>query len=128
MLWYDGLYDVVAYWQERGSEGLLVLKYRLVRREGQPPTLSKQVGAAGAEGLGVCARAGVGRVRAARLAAAAVRSSTRARLLLRPLAPGLGWWRTRQQLARADWRGCCRPAPPLLSRCTLAPTPPPGPS
>lgn len=33
---YDGLWDVVEHWDEKGVSGFKVIKYRLRRREGQP--------------------------------------------------------------------------------------------
>lgn len=35
-LTYDGLWDVVEYWREKGKSGFHVFKYRLKRQSGQP--------------------------------------------------------------------------------------------
>lgn len=34
---YDGLYQIVSYWQERGRDSFLVCRFRLERLGGQPP-------------------------------------------------------------------------------------------
>ncbi|CAL8460742.1 g273 [Coccomyxa elongata] len=40
---YDGLYDVVKYWSEKGVEGFNVFKYLMIRRPGQAELLSKSL-------------------------------------------------------------------------------------
>ncbi|CAN1333835.1 Histone-lysine N-methyltransferase, H3 lysine-9 specific SUVH5 [Linum perenne] len=40
---YDGLYNVVKYWQEPGPHGKLVFKFRMIRIPGQPELAWKQV-------------------------------------------------------------------------------------
>ncbi|KAH9329211.1 hypothetical protein KI387_001319 [Taxus chinensis] len=40
---YDGLYQVVKYWAEKGLSGFTVFKYRLRRLEGQPVLTTDQV-------------------------------------------------------------------------------------
>ncbi|XP_026432555.1 histone-lysine N-methyltransferase, H3 lysine-9 specific SUVH4-like [Papaver somniferum] len=40
---YDGLYNVVDYWAEKGVSGFTIYKYRLKRLEGQPVLTTNQV-------------------------------------------------------------------------------------
>ncbi|XP_022888857.1 histone-lysine N-methyltransferase, H3 lysine-9 specific SUVH4-like isoform X4 [Olea europaea var. sylvestris] len=40
---YDGLYQVVKYWAEKGVSGFTVYKFRLKRLDGQPPLTTNQV-------------------------------------------------------------------------------------
>ncbi|RZC91601.1 hypothetical protein C5167_027665 [Papaver somniferum] len=40
---YDGLYNVVGYWAEKGVSGYTIFKYRLKRLEGQPILTTNQV-------------------------------------------------------------------------------------
>ncbi|KAI3929811.1 hypothetical protein MKX01_025979 [Papaver californicum] len=40
---YDGLYNVVQYWAEKGVSGFTIYKYRLKRLEGQPVLTTNQV-------------------------------------------------------------------------------------
>ncbi|OVA09678.1 SET domain [Macleaya cordata] len=40
---YDGLYNVVQYWAEKGASGFTIFKYRLKRLEGQPTLTTNQV-------------------------------------------------------------------------------------
>ncbi|KAF9616431.1 hypothetical protein IFM89_029685 [Coptis chinensis] len=40
---YDGLYDVVNYWAEKGVSGFTVFKYKLKRIEGQPELTTNKV-------------------------------------------------------------------------------------
>ncbi|XP_031118338.1 histone-lysine N-methyltransferase, H3 lysine-9 specific SUVH4 [Ipomoea triloba] len=40
---YDGLYQVIKFWAEKGISGFTVFKFRLKRIEGQPPLTSNQV-------------------------------------------------------------------------------------
>ncbi|GAB4819795.1 hypothetical protein N2152v2_006841 [Parachlorella kessleri] len=41
VLVFDGLYDVVEYWSEKGKAGNLIYRYRLTRRPGQGALLSQ---------------------------------------------------------------------------------------
>jgi putative restriction endonuclease len=50
---YDGLYQIVSFWSEKGRDGFLVYRFRLERLAGQPPVGDQQPHSPAAPLLGV---------------------------------------------------------------------------